>query len=385
MPFRTAKAFEHVDKLAYEIGPRVPGSRGEALSADYIEGQLKSMGLEVRRQTFGFTDSLARARVFSVVLAAIFPACAALPLPASAILWLASLALALAAPFPRRSGVNIIARVPGRGPPVALSAHHDSAARFRIRKKLFIASICAATIAVGARAFYAHSILLWPPCAILLAANAAHMLKPPELSPGANDNASGVAVLLEVARCLRELPNPPETIFLFTGGEEAGLQGMKHAVKTLPDGVPLLNVDTVGFGGQAFFVEGNGLRKKLRTSDELNRRLEEAAAKLSIEIHPWWFARARHDHIPALLTGHPATTLTFDAPDHPVDRKAAERGLKNAWKRSYKWLHTAQDLPDKLDPATLETAGNLVLEFLGARQAPPDLSGQEENKNGAGG
>ncbi len=73
-----------------------------------------------------------------------------------------------------------------------------------------------------------------------------------KLHPGADDNASGVAVLLEVARHLAAGPPPPRTIvFVAFTGEEAGLLGSRYYVKH-PLPVPVsgmfgvINMDTVG-------------------------------------------------------------------------------------------------------------------------------------------
>lgn len=73
-----------------------------------------------------------------------------------------------------------------------------------------------------------------------------------KLHPGADDNASGVAVLLEVARHLAAGPPPPRTIvFVAFTGEEAGLLGSRYYVQH-PTPVPVsgmvgdINMDTVG-------------------------------------------------------------------------------------------------------------------------------------------
>ncbi|MBW7931916.1 MAG: M20/M25/M40 family metallo-hydrolase, partial [Gammaproteobacteria bacterium] len=73
-----------------------------------------------------------------------------------------------------------------------------------------------------------------------------------KIHPGADDNASGVAVMIEVARALAAGPPPPRTIvFIAFSGEESGLLGSRHYVKN-PTPVPLagiiadLNLDTVG-------------------------------------------------------------------------------------------------------------------------------------------
>lgn len=73
-----------------------------------------------------------------------------------------------------------------------------------------------------------------------------------EIYPGADDNASGVAAVLAVARALPATPIAARVIFLFTGAEELGLDGA-HAYVNAPT-VPLsqlramVNLDMVGHG-----------------------------------------------------------------------------------------------------------------------------------------
>ncbi|MGW1884712.1 M28 family peptidase [Streptomyces sp. NPDC001970] len=52
-------------------------------------------------------------------------------------------------------------------------------------------------------------------------------------SPGADDNASGVAALLEIARLLGELPRPPAVTLLFFDMEELGMIGSRVAARRL--------------------------------------------------------------------------------------------------------------------------------------------------------
>lgn len=71
---------------------------------------------------------------------------------------------------------------------------------------------------------------------------------------GADDNASGVAVMLEMARVLGALPpeeRPYTLVFVAFGAEEMGLLGSKHYVEHLPPAerkrmVAMLNFDMVG-------------------------------------------------------------------------------------------------------------------------------------------
>lgn len=81
--------------------------------------------------------------------------------------------------------------------------------------------------------------------------------------PGASDNASGVAVLLELARHYRALKPPPAVSMRFVafGAEEMGMLGAKaylarHQAE-LQNCELLFNIDTVG-GGKAIVTETRG-------------------------------------------------------------------------------------------------------------------------------
>ena len=71
-----------------------------------------------------------------------------------------------------------------------------------------------------------------------------------EIHPGADDNASGVAVLLELARAMAaEPPRPRPVLFAVVTGEEAGLLGSRHLLGSMAtDARPFacVNLDTVG-------------------------------------------------------------------------------------------------------------------------------------------
>jgi len=83
--------------------------------------------------------------------------------------------------------------------------------------------------------------------------------------PGADDNASGVAVLIELARVLAKAPQPDRTIvFVAFSGEEAGKRGSRHYVaneKKYPadKSIGMINLDTVGrLGKGKLLVLGAG-------------------------------------------------------------------------------------------------------------------------------
>ncbi len=80
---------------------------------------------------------------------------------------------------------------------------------------------------------------------------------------GADDNASGVAVILELLRVLKDWQPERSVIFIAFTGEEAGLLGSKYYVKNpvapMEKCFGMLNLDTVGrLGEQKLLVLGTG-------------------------------------------------------------------------------------------------------------------------------
>ena len=82
--------------------------------------------------------------------------------------------------------------------------------------------------------------------------------------PGADDNASGIAVLLELARSLRGKPLPRTLVFAAFTAEETGRLGSRHYVEhaiAYPADriIAMLNLDTVGrLGDRPLVLFGTG-------------------------------------------------------------------------------------------------------------------------------
>ncbi len=76
--------------------------------------------------------------------------------------------------------------------------------------------------------------------------------------PGANDNASGSAVVMEIAKAISQSKKTPKrsVVFVLFGGEEMGLIGSKHFVNHLPKQISsvkaMINFDMVGTGDGAW-------------------------------------------------------------------------------------------------------------------------------------
>lgn len=101
------------------------------------------------------------------------------------------------------------------------------------------------------------------------------------LFPGANDNASGSAVVMALARIFASLtPKPKRSVmFVLFGGEEMGLQGSTYFAQHLPAGfekiVAMFNYDMTG--------EGDGASCGLSASPpELKEGLEKANQEINI-------------------------------------------------------------------------------------------------------
>ena len=111
--------------------------------------------------------------------------------------------------------------------------------------------------------------------------------------PGADDNASGDAVVLELAKYFKKVRSPRSIIFAFFGAEEQGLVGSKQFLewmkqednqrKNLPDSlkgiVAMVNLDMVGrMRDNAMSVSGTG------TSSGFKAMAEKAAEQTNLNI-----------------------------------------------------------------------------------------------------
>lgn len=153
------------------------------------------------------------------------------------------------------------------------------------------------------------------------------------LYPGADDDASGVGVLLEVARLWQEAGVRPRRSVLFAawGAEEFGQLGsayyLTHPLRPLAETVGLLHLDGVGAGSGFFLtVEGDLTREAL-----LRAHLESAADQLGGRVD-FVTATEVSDQTPFQAQGVPAMLLTWkgsaDDANHPGDTSEGVDPLK---------------------------------------------------------
>ena len=146
---------------------------------------------------------------------------------------------------------------------------------------------------------------------------------------GAYDNASGVAILLEVANAFARLPVAPRrsVLFLAVTGEEEGLNGSAffahHPTVPLDRIVANINLDMIPMLYPLRDVIAFGAEHS-----SLDLPVKEAARRLGIEVSPDPFPEQvlfiRSDHYSFVRQGVPAIFLTrgFQTGDPAVDGRA---------------------------------------------------------------
>ncbi len=170
-------------------------------------------------------------------------------------------------------------------------------------------------------------------------------------APGANDNASGVAVILELARILKDVQAKPTIDFVAFGAEEIVDSnpdhhhfGSRHYVSSLSDADKgqisgMISVDMVGVGS-SFYVGCMEIQPRV-IADGL------IAAASSVDYQAAYFkSEAWSDH------------------------EAFERaGIPTAWMewRTDPNHHSPNDTFDKISPYNIEATGRTLLEFVLSR------------------
>ncbi|NLP49155.1 M20/M25/M40 family metallo-hydrolase [Bacillus sp. RO1] len=86
---------------------------------------------------------------------------------------------------------------------------------------------------------------------------------------GSDDNASGVAVMLEAAEVLKKIPTPYSIVFVAFGAEEVGLQGSKYFVsqmntEEIQNTVGMINLDSLAVGDYMYVHGSAGAEGFLR-------------------------------------------------------------------------------------------------------------------------
>jgi Zn-dependent M28 family amino/carboxypeptidase len=163
--------------------------------------------------------------------------------------------------------------------------------------------------------------------------------------PGANDGASGVAVLLEISRVLPKKPDSQVWLVFFDAEDNGNVQGQdwilgsQEFVDNLdekPDAA--LIIDMIGDADLNIYWERN-------SNEVITKEIWSTASDLGYSdiFIPEYKYKIIDDHIPFLRAGIPAVDIIdFD----------------------YPYWHTTEDTPDKVSPESLAIIGNTLLHWL---------------------
>ncbi len=165
---------------------------------------------------------------------------------------------------------------------------------------------------------------------------------------GANDAASGVAVLLEVARVLKSKPPPIEVIIVLFDGEDYGrtvstmFLGSTHFAQNMGRWKADFGIllDMVGDRTLELPMEGYSWNAARDLTEAIWRR----AAELGLPAFERRLGPAiMDDHLPLIQSGVPTINIIdFNYPP---------------------W-HTVEDTPDKCSAESLDIVGRLVLDII---------------------
>lgn len=119
--------------------------------------------------------------------------------------------------------------------------------------------------------------------------------------PGANDNAAGVATVLDLAKYYASHPQPVSMVFILFAAEEAGLVGSKYFSENSPIDLKkirfLTNLDLVGTGEDGIaVVNGTGRPVEMKYLQDLNEQFKYFSKITPQDNRPnsdqYWFAQA---------------------------------------------------------------------------------------------
>ncbi len=117
--------------------------------------------------------------------------------------------------------------------------------------------------------------------------------------PGANDNASGVSMLLSIAKTLKSKPNKYSIVFILFAGEEIGLIGSKyfvdHSLIDLKKIKFLVNLDLNGTGDEGATVVNSTIYTKqfeqLKTINDQEKYLPQLKTRgKAFNSDHYWFS-----------------------------------------------------------------------------------------------
>ncbi|MBT9134769.1 MAG: hypothetical protein DDT38_01511 [Firmicutes bacterium] len=359
---------QHIKHLAADIGPRGSCTKEERAAASYCQNILAELGYEAHLQPFRAltTFSWLHTCFFWWPFMSWLMASPWLSLLGTVLFFLDLNTIpVLSRLFPAGHSQNVIARNPvGQGTKIVLVAHLDSSKAglnfspalvkgFRTSFLLMAWSFIASPILLGVGHWQGGTwrIIALVPALYLAFASLTliHREFWNKYTPGANDNASGVAAVLEAAARLKDYAGAELTVLL-TGAEEAGTYGAARFIeqygKSYRDAY-FINLDNIG-QGRLHYMRGEGMFPVFRATPALLAACDRVAARRSdLGVTPGVYTLLSTDAMPALVRGYQAISFLALSPE----------GLLPNW-------HWPTDTVDNVDMALVETAAEFVVELV---------------------
>lgn len=173
---------------------------------------------------------------------------------------------------------------------------------------------------------------------------------------GANDGASGVAVLLQLAKMMKQIPPPLGVDIILFDGEDFGQKGdltnfllgskyfASHKPTTFNPQFGIL-LDMIGDAQLEIQKE----KSSVRFAPDLVQLVWATAERLGLrEFSPYEGPDLYDDHIPLNEAGIKMIDLIdFHYPD-----------------QTHRYWHTSEDTPDKCSPSSLQVVGTLLTHLI---------------------
>jgi hypothetical protein len=311
-----ARCLEHVRHLSVDIGPRGSTTPAEAAAAAYAWGVLDKLDLSPRMHRF--TSGTSEYRPFALAITVALLAVAVYPLAGRVTAILATLlaATTLVSAYlelnfitnpirwllPKRTSQNVWAVIPPADTAtrrLVVVGHLDShrtpfVFRTPLHLKVFQILVAAAFASMAALVFLyiagsivqSHIIYLisLAPAALLIV-DLIITVQPDmtPYTPGANDNASGAAVVLALAERLKDEPLASTEVWVLNSGcEEVGCYGAAAFLREYQEelkGAYFIALDSVaGPGSGPCYITREGMTRPYRSDPGLVALAKQIAA-----------------------------------------------------------------------------------------------------------
>lgn len=324
---------------------RDSAGEGELQAAGYVAERLREVGVgEVEVQSYRGRKTYAPSHAIHTAIGVALAVRRGFAARLGSLALLASLELDaggrfpwLARILPRGEGANVIARIPAREgtervKTVVLLAHHDAArtglvwspAISRVGKARRIESRRIEGFMLPVAAGFALASIPLKASRLLgagllgLATALTTEVGLGETVPGASDNASGVAGLIELAGQITKYPLPGVEVQVWSvGSEESGMDGMRAALSANPldpDSTFILGLDTLG-AGKPILAASEGTILEHRYANEDMDLVDRAADAAGLGRPERWRIGGWTDPILGVFAGIPTVSLLSIGPE----------------------------------------------------------------------